>query len=358
MTEMAMHSFCTHSWIVLILLVCCIDVNHADISCKNEAGEPVDWFVIYKLPKKKIGEVGTGVDYMYLDSKMESWAMSKFMVNTTEGALGRTLNQLYTEQAYKSNSSVYAIYNDAPPILKFSVKYGHTKGLLLFDHSQGFWLSHTIPHFPSFPEKGYIYPLSGKVNGQTALCVTYKYEQFPYIINQLVYINPRIYNCSVPPNFLTDFSQLAQLCENAKLPTVTNRQIQALFSANMEKFVSFVKSSWYVEDIYTGWVAQLLGVDLLVETWRRPGRELPSNCSLSKHSLNIERIRLPTSTVFQSSHDHSKWCVSKSYEQQLVCLGDLNREKAQLWRGGGLTCSNNPFIYKAFRQLVDWYMDC
>lgn len=51
-------------------------------------------------------------------------------------------------------------------------------GVLLFDHSQGFWLSHSIPHFPSFPEKGFVYPSSGKVNGQTALCVTYQYEQF------------------------------------------------------------------------------------------------------------------------------------------------------------------------------------
>ncbi len=51
-------------------------------------------------------------------------------------------------------------------------------GALLFDRSQGFWLSHSIPHFPSFPERGYLYPSSGKVNGQTALCVTYQYEQF------------------------------------------------------------------------------------------------------------------------------------------------------------------------------------
>lgn len=54
-------------------------------------------------------------------------------------------------------------------------------GALLFDHAQGFWLSHSIPHFPSFPEKGYLYPSSGKVNGQTALCVTYQYQQFLHI---------------------------------------------------------------------------------------------------------------------------------------------------------------------------------
>ena len=58
-------------------------------------------FIIYKLPKYKIGELGSGVDYMYLDSSVESWQMSKYMVNMSEGAIGNTLNQLYAEKAYK-----------------------------------------------------------------------------------------------------------------------------------------------------------------------------------------------------------------------------------------------------------------
>ncbi|XP_020780364.2 deoxyribonuclease-2-beta [Boleophthalmus pectinirostris] len=341
-----------------ILLLCCTAICNAAISCKNEAGEPVDWFAIYKLPRRKIGELGSGVDYMYLDSTTENWQMSPFMVNTTQGALGRTLSQLYSGQAYKSNSSVYAIYNDAPPMLKYKVDYGHTKGMMFFDRCQGFWLSHTIPHFPSFPEKGYIYPKSGKVNGQTALCVSYKYEQFFHIVKQLLYINPRFFNCSVPSAFSPDFGRLAKLCEDTKLPLDTDRRIQPLMSLKGEKFVSYVKSGQFVDDIYAGWVAQLLAVDLLVETWQTTEYALPSNCTLPQHTLNIWRILIPGSRRFLSRHDHSKWCVSREYEAQLTCLGDLNREKTQLWRGGGLTCTNNPLIYKAFRQLVDQYTEC
>ncbi|TNN84026.1 Deoxyribonuclease-2-beta [Liparis tanakae] len=51
-------------------------------------------------------------------------------------------------------------------------------GVLLFDRCQGFWLSHSIPNFPSFPERGYFYPSSGKVNDQTALCVTLHCDMF------------------------------------------------------------------------------------------------------------------------------------------------------------------------------------
>lgn len=230
--------------------------------------------------------------------------------------------------------------------------------MMLFDQFQGFWLSHTIPHFPSFPEKGYIYPDSGKVNGQTALCVTYSYKQFLPIVKQLTFMYPRVFNCSVPSAFLPDFALLSQICEDVKLPIDTDRRIEEIFSAKGEKFVNFAKSSLFVDDIYTGWVAQHLAVDLLVETWQSTGHALPSNCSLPQHTMNIRRIRLPTSALFLSQHDHSKWCVSRDHEAQLICLGDLNREKTQMWRGGGLTCSKHPVIYKAFIQLVDQYSDC
>ncbi|XP_069550826.1 deoxyribonuclease-2-beta [Brachyistius frenatus] len=342
---------------IIAIFLCC-SVCSSDISCRNEAGEPVDWFIIYKLPRNRIGEVGSGVEYMYLDSSVGSWQMSKFSVNSTQGAILNTLNQLYMGKAYKSISSVYALYNDAPPVLDYIQGYGHTKGVLLFDRSQGFWLSHSIPHFPSFPERGYLYPSSGKVNGQTALCVTYQYEQFLHVAKQLVFLYPRFYNCSVPAGFHADLPQLAQLCEGSKPPLASNKRVDELFSIRGEKFVSFVKSEQFVDDIYTGWVAQVLDADLLVESWQTQGRELPSNCSLPKHTMNIKRIQLPTSVRFQSHHDHSKWCVSRAYEDQVTCLGDLNRERGQLWRGGGLVCSFNPLIYKAFRQVVDWYIDC
>ncbi|XP_062419403.1 deoxyribonuclease-2-beta isoform X2 [Pungitius pungitius] len=288
--------------IVMMFLCCRVCITF--ISCKNEAGEPVDWFIIYKLPRYKIGEIGSGVDYMYLDSSVGSWQLSKFTINSSQGAIGNTLNQLYMGKAYKSNSSVYALYNDGPPILDYIKGYGHTK------------------------EK------------------------------QMVYLYPRFYNCSVPAAFMADLPQLAKLCEGAKPPLPSDKRVEQLFSLQGDKFVYFVKSEHFVDDIYTGWVAQALDADLLVESWQRQGHELPSNCSLPKHALNTKRIRIPGSVPFQSYDDHSKWCVSLSYEDQVTCLGDLNRAKAQMWRGGGLVCTFNPLIYKAFRQVVDWYIGC
>ncbi|CAL8253200.1 unnamed protein product [Merluccius merluccius] len=337
----------------------CFTACRTDISCRNEAGEPVDWFVVYKLPIHRIRQDGSGVEYLYLDSAVETWQISKFTVNTSDGAIGLTLNQLYLGQAYTSNSTVYAMYNDGPPDMVYLQGYGHTKGTLLFDHSQGFWLSHSVPHFPSFPEHGYMYPSSGKVNGQTFLCVTYKYGQFPIIARQLVYLIPRVYNCSVPSSFLDDLPDLAQLCKGSQPPLPSSsKNIDSLFSAKGEKFVSFVKSEDFVDDMYAGWVAQELATDLLAETWQRSEHELPSNCSLAYHAMNVKRVFLPGPTLFMSRNDHSKWCVSQRLQDQWACVGDLNRERAQAWRAGGLLCSRNPFIYKAFRHAVSWYIGC
>ncbi|XP_065097985.1 deoxyribonuclease-2-beta [Paramisgurnus dabryanus] len=338
---------------VLLFLVC---LSEAVISCLNEDGQPVDWFIIYKLPIYKMEVKGSGLEYMYLDSTFMNWQMSKQTVNSSQGALGRTLTQLY--RRYTSNSTVYMVYNDAPPELKYPSNYGHTKGVILFDQSQGFWLTHSVPHFPPFPEKGYDYPYSGKYYGQTLHCVTYKYTQFAIISHQLGYLSPRVYNCSVPLAFHPDITVMAQICD-AKTPFIkTTRSLEMLVSGQGQTFFSFAKSPNYVDDIYMGWVAQTLGTDLLVETWMHQKHQLPSNCSLPHHVMNIERVCLPGPQMFSSYEDHSKWCVSYAYKDQWTCLGDLNRDSGQFGRGGGLICSQNPIIYKAFRKAVVGFKPC
>lgn len=56
-------------------------------------------------------------------------------------------------------------------------------GLLLWNRFQGFWLIHSIPQFPPIPEEGYDYPPTGRRNGQTGICVTFKYNQYEAIGN-------------------------------------------------------------------------------------------------------------------------------------------------------------------------------
>lgn len=69
-------------------------------------------FIIYKLPIYKMEVKGSGVDYMYLDPSVMYFQMSKHTVNSSKGALGRTLTQLYSRYTVRCslNTNVLLIY--------------------------------------------------------------------------------------------------------------------------------------------------------------------------------------------------------------------------------------------------------
>ncbi|KAM5149040.1 deoxyribonuclease-2-beta isoform 1-T2 [Mantella aurantiaca] len=343
--------------LILLLSLSSFCLVTCEISCRNEDGEPVDWFVVYKLPKYRIDETpGTGLEYLYLDSRSQEWQVSKFLTNMTQSALGQVLRQLY--QSYQNDSTAYMIYNDAPPGTKnFSTKYGHTKGALFFDQHQGFWLIHSVPHFPPFPEDGFGYPDTGKLYGQTAICVTYQYYQFKEIAAQLLYYNPNVYNCSIPDLYQEDLWGLGTICQGKRFPWINATRIAVLRSAGGDIFLNFAKSKYFVDDIFTAWMAQILDSDLLTETWQPKGKELPSNCSLDWHVYNIQIISLPNH-YFYSHSDHSKWCVSKSHSNGWICIGDLNRNSGQIWRSGGFICTRKELLFAAFRRMAAHYSDC
>jgi len=133
--------------------------------CRNHLNEPVDWFIIYKLPRLPPSIdpfIANGTGYIYLDSSspLDQWHFSSQSIASSLSLTGLTLAPLY-----KSKENSYIFYNDQPPNHPFSLIYGHSKGVLAFqDETQtGFWLVHSVPHFPSIIEQGYAYPDSGNI---------------------------------------------------------------------------------------------------------------------------------------------------------------------------------------------------
>ncbi len=133
--------------------------------CRNHLNEPVDWFIIYKLPRLPYSIdpfIANGTGYIYLDSSasLDQWHFSLENITSSLSLTGLTLGPLYNS---KENS--YMFYNDQPPNQPFSLIYGHSKGVLAFqDQTQtGFWLVHSVPHFPPTIEQGYGYPDSGNI---------------------------------------------------------------------------------------------------------------------------------------------------------------------------------------------------
>ncbi|KAL6049256.1 hypothetical protein STEG23_007072 [Scotinomys teguina] len=281
-------------------------------------------------------------------------------MNSSKSILGRTLEQLYEAYNSKSNDTAYLMYNDGvPKSTNYSRKYGHTKGLLVWNRTQGFWLIHSVPGFPPFPEDGYDYPSSGKRYGQSGICITFKYSQYEIIDSHLLVSQPNIYSCSIPNIFHQELIHMPQLCAKSSSFKIPGRRLTMLQSAQGLNFLHFVKPDSYTDDILTAWMAQHLKTNLLAETWQRKGHELPSNCSLPYHVYNIKTIKLDARTYLSSYRDHSKWCIStEGSKYRWTCIGDLNRDPHQAFRGGGFICTPNRNIYYSFQSLLGYKEPC
>ncbi|XP_023365703.1 deoxyribonuclease-2-beta isoform X1 [Otolemur garnettii] len=252
------------------------------------------------------------------------------------------------------------MYNDGvPKSMNYGSKYGHTKGVLLWNRVQGFWLIHSIPLFPPIPGEGYDYPPTGRRNGQSGICITFKYNQYEAIDSQLLVCNPNVYSCAIPATFHQTFIHMSQLCSKSSSSEIPGRHVTKLQSAQGQNFLHFAKPNSFLDDIFAAWMAPQLKTHLLAETWQRTGQELPSNCSLPYHVYNIKAIKLSQKAYFTSSQDHSKWCISqKGTKNPWTCIGDINRSASQAFRSGGFICTQNQHIYRAFQGLILSYEKC
>lgn len=343
------------------------------ISCYNDKGDAVDWFYIYKLPKehgKKSSQEGEM--YLLLEKGSDGWTNGKGTVNETTGALGRTVGQLYSQA--ESTELAYILYNDQRPPVDFGDRWednsggrgGHTKGVVLLDKTQGFWLVHSTPHFPPVRQAGqFYYPSSGENNGQNFICVTYPLERFQTIGEQLQINQPNVYDCDVPESLAALVPALAAVCNgkhlsdapiSSHIKPVSNRSV-TLTSKGGTNFISFAKGASFDNDLYHSWVAPTLQSDLLVQFWIRSTGILPSDCSQGWKVLDITLINPGQTFTFKTSQDHSKWAVSPEAAGSgagggWVCVGDINRNKAEEKRGGGTVCQQDPAVWKAYRTAA------
>ncbi|XP_043940585.1 deoxyribonuclease-2-alpha [Protopterus annectens] len=346
----------------LVILTTFLCSTYADISCYNDDGQPVDWFIIYKLPKLKENPDHDGETYMYQDASTQAWVESTHTMNDTDGAVGHTLQQFYKSGGPKNEGVAYVLYNDQfEEKMSYPSKFGHTKGVILLDQEQGIWLVHSTPKFPPKLQEGYYWPHNGLRNGQSFLCVTYSYSSFKAIGNQLMYTEPDCYESSLPPSFADDFPELVSASQGkfVKKPPWTSQV--TLTSVGGKAFTSFAKNGHFEDDLYSGWLSGALESNLLVQFWPNSAGVLPSNCSIEYFVYSIEYLQFSQAISFSHHIDHSKWCISKSANDSgkpWTCIGDMNRVEGEMKRGGGTVCTSDAAIWKAFYKLIEKYEDC
>ncbi|QGM48680.1 DNase II-like protein [Magpiepox virus] len=326
------------------------------VTCVNEEGKMVDWYIVYKLPRSKRAST-TGSSYVYIDNINTTWRLGINRVESQNSIFGRTLQPIY--DSYKNNSKRnlgYVMYNDAVPESRnYSKLFGHTKGVIAWNLYGGFLLIHSVPKFPPFPMRGYSYPSTGTKYGQIAMCITLPYKYIIELDTIIPVNNPRTYNCSIPKVNDSNMDNFRLICEE-KIVRTDNNISTDIISEKGEEFLMFAKSNNYNGNMISEWIAPTLKSDLLSETWLH-GEKLPTMCNKTYHVYNVAEVTVFTFD-FINYEDHSKWLVSLNEEDRWVCIGDINRSPTQYNRGGGYICSKNINMYNSLRDSVTIFESC
>ncbi|XP_055975527.1 deoxyribonuclease-2-alpha-like [Sorex fumeus] len=356
---------------LLLLAVLLLCVPAGTLTCIGDSGQPVDWFVIYKLPAKcknspgepsapedctDGSEVPDGLQYKYLDANSGSWQDGVGPISSQQGALGLTLSPLYGDY---TSQLAFLLYNDQPPTTLLSeaptVTHGHAKGLVLLDQDGGFWMVHSVPRFPPPSQTHeYRWPSNALTYGQTLLCVSFPLAQFRKIGKQLNYTYPLVYDSQLEGNIGQQLPELADVIRGQHVYQPPWNRSVTLTSRAGATFWSFTKYTKFEDELYAGWLAATLSSDLQVQFWRR--RVMPSNCSGLYHVFDVTQISFPGGPTYNSTKDHSKWCVAS--DKPWTCVSDLNRNYGGYLRSGGALCAQMPNLWNAFKSLVARYQPC
>ncbi|XP_034948687.1 plancitoxin-1 [Chelonus insularis] len=381
--------YARHLYFFILIIIFNIHSNKSDsnsLQCKDENGDPVDWYVLYKLPKVAESSeplIRKGLAYLYITNKTIDlgWQLSKKEIGSKDSVPGKTLSLLYKDNI--ASKKGWIMYSDQAPNENSAKRYGHAKGIVMTDEHQGFWLIHSVPNYPPSPLSGeqkrkkhslenfknvtndipdgeYLYPNSGKSNGQSFLCISMNADQMDIVGRLLIYNQVIPYRYNMPEDLTTQYPALLNASKAIRIKTPPYYHKKEIHSSQGLEFISFAKSDKWQKDLYDDFVAPQLQSDLLAETWLNGRGKLPSECNGSK-VYNVQSILLNNINIdFKSTRDHSKWAVAMSNKQQRnwVCIGDINRADTQFNRGGGTVCVNLLKLWNNYRSSVNDIEPC
>ena len=284
-------------------------------------------WVIYKLPHDNDSDskwIKEGTGYLYLDSENSGkFILPDKSINDSRSSAGHTLSQIYNSSP---ESVGYAMYNDEEPDETKDFMRAHSKGVVSYDSSSGFWLVHSVPKYPPYSNSSYSYPWSGTVYGQSMLCMSLPLIGINKAGRQFQTNGPHFYNYSMPESLQSQLQDLYDATKYNKTVNGTDFNIEMLITTGGNDFTSFAKSEFFEKDLYASLVSLTLKKPLLVESWVR-GDVVPSCCPPSPNCsydvYDVETLSFGGIMNFTEKQDHSKWAVAD--DKSTLCIGDINR---------------------------------
>lgn len=371
----------------------------ACLSCLDNEGKDVPWWVTIKLPRlthDRDERVAHGLGISYIDSNSsDDGELELFpkQMNDKESpvALIRSLSQLVGKK-YASMSDIistrrrgagllrenqisFFMYNDQTEDKNAPISYGHSKGLIAFDGKSGIWILHSTPKFPNTSERtDFYFPEHETTYAQSFMCIALSRKDLNRVGDQLKHVRPWVY-----------FDEFSQEHKKA-LPSISDIinkkvRIDKIGSSNVihglkavggtqTDFSYMVKNSRWNRRFWTDLVSETLEDDMIVQSWIRGSSEGPV-CSPYKVvdviELSMNRppgeeeeggIHQSISWKWTESQDHSKWGVGLDESKSWVCFGDLNRMTTQRHRGGGALCWRSLAVWNRLKLAIKKNQQC
>jgi deoxyribonuclease-2 len=327
-----------------------------NISALDENGTPVDWWFIYKVPQHARNALSpgapTGYEYVYYDQKIGKPIRSPNLLNGGKGALNQTLSAVFKSP---DATTGWILYNDERPAAFVPPgddgTLGHTKGVMAFDTGTGsaFWLLHSWPK--------YVDPKAAQSPaaqfGQTYICINLDIGAARQLATQMAnHQEPQVYDGRVGSLGQTD--PLYLLSQKLNPNAVGDSNVLDLSSRGGLRFKVIAKNRNWGKDFWNELVGVVLQEDVDVETWIRvtPTDTVPANLDIDKvHKVfDIKYIDLnPIAPwAWPETLDHAKWGIT--YQNNWVCVGDINRMISQRKRGGGTVALQDPVLWQALKN--------
>lgn len=327
------------------------------VEAKNQQGDAVDWWFIYKTPDHSGRPDNKGFDFLYFDPTCEALGLSPIGLDQDNQPLSQTLRGIFDAPG----TTGYIAYNDEHVDgSDNNSDKGHCKGILAFDKTSNsaLLLLHSTPRFPAKGE--FTLPVDEQIYGQTFICITLPdYQTANSIAEQMLsQQNPQVLTeSSYLPASTLENEPLARLYHGEGIEESSSPSTLKFNSRGGKAFLLIAKSREWGEDFWIDLVSPELNCDLIVETWRR-GAVTPlqdkRSTDFDEDTLDIKFQLTPSlSYAWHYTKDHAKWAVAlKNSTSQLpwVCVADLNRMVSQEKRGGGALCFQEERLWQALRD--------
>uniref|UniRef100_A0A5S6Q0B9 Deoxyribonuclease II n=1 Tax=Trichuris muris TaxID=70415 RepID=A0A5S6Q0B9_TRIMR len=363
-------------------------------SCRGQRPDDrLDWFILYKLPKRSEEGLYNGKGYVFVDSTKVNpfWTPSRINIDQKDQMLHTTLNIYYGASEEDKQSSLVLFYSDMPPYFRIKIEKQNGKGIILAQGGRSsLWIVHSIPLFPDRLQ--YKWPSMAENDAQMAVCLSIATQNVDQLAGQLVFQDPVIFFHNVPEAWRTEKKLGVLLRERRRAKAPFFKKLSSVSTLGGTKLLVISRMATGESDFYADELAPqravplrcaerhqvenlLDQIDLHVPKEMVHWNDYASSidCSKEKSPLTVQlcpifqiiasekstcprpdfrwqlmRFIFAERLKIYNENEGASWALSNN-DKGYWCFTDFHRKTSQLEESGGAVCMLNKSVYNLFK---------